>query len=74
MAALKYVDRIGYSERCGVPAAITVCQKSRPKNATTKIRRIRSPVLGPKILWSEVSRSGSLMRNRSFARQRANIT
>ena len=70
MATLKCVDRIGHFGRHGVPATITVCQKSRPKNATTQIRRIRPRVSGPKILSSwEVSPLGSLMRNYSVARQ-----
>ena len=58
MATLKCVDRIGHSGRHGVPAAITVCQKSRPKNATTQIRRIRPRVSGPKILSSWEVKAG----------------
>ena len=57
----------------GSPAAMTVCQKSAARETTT-MRRIRPRVSRSKALSWEVSRSGSLMRNYSVARQRANLT
>jgi hypothetical protein len=54
-------------------AAMVACQKSIPKNATTKIRRIRLRVSRAVSPW-EVSPLGSLMRNYSVARQRADLT
>ena len=53
----------------------TVCQKSAARKATTIMRRIRPRVSRTEAVSSrEVSRSGSLMRNYSVARQRANLT
>ena len=63
------------SGRYSLPAAKIACQKTIPRKATTIIRRIRARVSRPRACLSwEVSRSGSLMRNYSVARQRANLT
>jgi len=74
LTALKCVNRIYISGRHGVPAAMTVCQKSAARKATTIMRRIRPRVSAPKVLSWEVGRWGSLMRNYSVARQRADLT
>ena len=55
---LVHPTRLG---RYGVPAPMTVCQKSAPRKATTIIRRIRPRVSRSNVLV--ISRSGSLMRN-----------
>ena len=74
LTALRCVNRIYISGRHGVPAAMTVCQKSAARKATTIMRRIRPRVSRTEAVSSrEVSRSGSLMRNYSVARQRANL-
>jgi Protein of unknown function (DUF938) len=63
------------SARHGSAAATTVCQKSAPRNATTIMRRIRPCLSRAEAVSSrEVSRLGSLMRNSSVARHRANFT
>jgi hypothetical protein len=75
IAALNGVNRIYISGRHSLPAAMTACQKSIPRNAITIIRRIRLRVSRPRALSSrEVGQSGSLMRYSSDAHQRANLT
>jgi hypothetical protein len=70
-----YKDRFGRPLVRGLPAAMTVCQKSAARKATTIMRRIRPRVSRTQAVSSwEVSRSGSLMRNYSVARQRTNLT
>ena len=70
-----HTGRVASLSAChGSPAAMIVCQKSAARNATTIIRMIRPRVSRSKVLSWEVSRSGSLMRNYSVARQRANLT
>jgi hypothetical protein len=75
IARFKCVNRIFMSGRYSLSAAMIACQKSIPRHATTRMRRIRPRASRPKVLSScELSRSGSLMRNYSVARQRAKLT
>jgi hypothetical protein len=75
IARCKCVNRIYISGRYSLSAAMIACQKSIPRHATTRMRRIRPLASRAKVLSScELSRSGSLMRNYSVARQRAKLT
>jgi hypothetical protein len=70
IARVKCVNRVYVSGPHGIPAARTVCQKSAARNATTIMQRIRPRLSITEAVSSwEVSRSGSLVRNYSVARQ-----